>query len=125
MGLIHTRCGADHEGFTTTEAGAGTNMLGVVGMDGREEALVTPVKLVSVQAQGPSRRSSARRVGRSLDKHSLVRAQLLTAKCNLDPQGTCSGSFLCLSDNHTINNITNLGVFMGNNDYDSVVKKSN
>jgi len=100
-------------------------MLGVVGMDGREEALVTPVKLVSVQAQGPSRRSSARRVGRSLDKHSLVRAQLLTAKCNLDPQGTCSGSFLCLSDNHTINNITNLGVFMGNNDYDSVVKKSN
>ena len=123
MGLIHTRCGADHEGFTTTEAGAGTNMLGVVGMDGREEALVTPVKLVSVQAQGPSRRSSARRVGRSLDKHSLVRAQLLTTKRNLDPQGTCSGSFLCLSDNHTINNITNLGVFMGNNDYNSVVKK--
>ena len=120
MGLIHTRCGADHEGFTTTKAGPGTNMLGDVGMDGREEALVTPVKLVSMQAQEPSRRSSARRAG-SLDEHLLVRAQRLTAKRNLDPQGTCLGSFLCLSDNHIINNITNLGVFMSYNDL--VVKK--
>ena len=101
MGLIHTRCGADHEGFTTTEAGAGTNMLGVVGMDGREEALVTPVKLVFEQAQEPSRRSSAKRVG-SLDEHSLVRAQLLNAKRKLDPQGTRSGSFSCLFDNQII-----------------------
>jgi len=69
----HKVCGADQEGFTITEAGAGTNMLGVIGMDGREEALVTPVKLVSVQAQVPSRRSSARRAG-SLDEHSLARA---------------------------------------------------
>jgi len=83
-------------------------------MDGREEALVTPVKASSMQAQGPSRRSSARRAG-SLDEHSLARAQQLIAKSNLD-QGTCSGSFLCLSDNRIVKNITNLGVILGNND---------
>ena len=75
----------------------------------------TVTRKVSERAQEPSRRSSARRVG-SLDEHSLVRAQRLTAKRNLDPQGTCSGSFSSLSDNHIINNVTNLGVFMGNND---------
>ena len=116
----HKVCGADQEGYSTTEAGAETSMLGVIEMDGREEALVTPVKMLSVQVQGSSRRSSARRAG-SLDEHSLVRAQRLTAKRNLD-QGTSSDSFLCLSDNRSVKNITNLGVILGNNDF--AIKKS-
>ena len=110
----HKVCGADQEGYSTTEAGAETSMLGVIEMDGREEALVTPVKAFSMQAQGPSRRSNVRRAG-SLDEHSLARAQRLTTKHNLD-QGTCSGSFLCISDNRIVKNITNLGVILGNND---------
>ena len=111
---LHKVGGADQEGYSTTESGAEAVSLGVVEMDGREEALVTPVKAFSLQAQGPSCHSSARRVG-SLDEHSLARAQRLTAKRNLD-QGTCSGSFFCLLDNHIIKNITNLGVILGNND---------
>ena len=61
----------------------------------------------------PTRRTSKRRAN-SLDEHSLDRAQRLTAMRNLDvPKGTRpSASFLSLTDNCIISNITNLGVLM-------------
>ena len=62
----------------------------------------------------PTRRTSKRRAN-SLDEHSLDRAQRLTAMRNLDvPKGTRpSASFLSLTDDCIISNITNLGVLMG------------
>ena len=48
---LHKVGGADQEGYSTTESGAEAVSLGVVEMDGREEALVTPVKASSMQAQ--------------------------------------------------------------------------
>ena len=77
-------------------------------------AELAPVAMLEELKETPTRRTSKRRAN-SLDEHSLDRAQRLTAMRNLDvPKGTRpSASFLSLTDDCIISNITNLGVLMG------------